>query len=170
MDALMFILTFLVYLLIVVPICTALHEAGHASMILLLTKQKVTFQFGARGSKWELHWRRLAVDVHFVDLLGLGFCRYHLEDKARLSPRQDLWITLAGPLASLFVALVCGILYWTSNGADPWMGFTAINLAIFLNASIPWVYPQWQGVQAGVPSDGRQVMDLIQRLKSIAPG
>jgi hypothetical protein len=54
MDTLSEIISILLWLLIGVPVGLALHEFGHAIMILLLTKQKVTFQFGAQGTKKEI--------------------------------------------------------------------------------------------------------------------
>jgi hypothetical protein len=159
-EAVLFFLKVLFYLLVVAPICTMLHEMRHAGMILLLTRQKVTFQFGARGTKWEIRLGRLTIIFYLEP--GLSFCIYRLENKAGLSLYQDLWITLGGPLASLLFTILFGSFYWRSGGADLWMWSTVINLFNFLNTCLPWRYPKWQGIQAGLPSDGRQVVELLK--------
>jgi len=79
------LLKFLMYLLVVAPICTTLHEAGHAGMILLLTNQKVTFQFGARGTRREIRWGRLTIIVYVE--LGASFCVCRLENRAGMGVR-----------------------------------------------------------------------------------
>jgi hypothetical protein len=165
MEILSSIISFLFYLLVAYPLCLVLHELGHASMILLLTKQKVTFQFGVRGAKREIRLGRLTILVYF-EPSALFFCRYRLENKAELTKAQDIGVTLGGPLSSLFFTIVCGVLWWASNGADPWIGFTILNLFNFLNTIIPYHYPKWQGVQAGIPSDGLQLVQLLRQSKT----
>jgi hypothetical protein len=162
MEILSFSIRFLLYLLIAFPICLVLHELGHATMILLLSKQKVAFQFGVNGTKREIQLGRLTILLYF-EPSALFFCRYRLENKMELSKRQDFGITIGGPIASLLSAILCGVLWWVSNGADPWTGFTMINLAIFLNTSIPTQYPKWQGAQAGIPNDGLQLVQLLRQ-------
>jgi hypothetical protein len=168
MDSLLFILKFLLYLLVAAPLCTAFHEAGHAAMILLLTRQKATFQFGALGKRLEFHWGRLTVIV-YLEPIGMSFCVYRLEDYAGLSFKQKLWMTLGGPIASLLGAILCVILNQASNGADPWTVLFLIFLLQFLNTSIPWNYARWQGVMAGRASDGRQVVELYRGARRASP-
>lgn len=161
MELLSFLLTFLVYLLIASPVCLVLHELGHAAMILLLTRQNVAFQFGVRGARREIHIGRLSVTL-YSDLTALFFCRYHLENKAALSRRQDFWITIAGPLMSLVFSIVFAVLWLRSNGSDPWAGLAIFNAFNFLNTAIPRENPQWQGAQAGIPNDGLQLVNLFK--------
>ncbi len=65
MDTLSNIISLLLWLLVGVPVCFLLHELGHASMILLMTKQKVTFQFGVHGTKREFHFGRLTILIYW---------------------------------------------------------------------------------------------------------
>jgi hypothetical protein len=164
MDTLSEIISALLWLLIGVPISLALHEFGHAIMILLITKQKVTFQFGAQGTKKEIHLGRLAILVYVEPSAPFG-CRYNLENYAALSTQQVFWITVGGPIASLLLTILCGVLWLTTNRIDPWRGLVILNLVNFLYSSIPGHYAKWQGVQGGFPNDGLQVVQLFQRVK-----
>ena len=162
MDAISEIISILLWLLIGVPVCLALHEFGHASMILLLTKQKVTFQFGVRGTIQEIHIGRLTILLYIESGTFLG-CRYYLEDYAALSKQQVFWITVGGPIASLLLTILCGVLWLATNRIDPWRGLAVLNLVAFLWSSIPGHYAKWMGVQGGTPNDGLQVVQLFQR-------
>lgn len=164
MDTLSNIVSLLLWVLVAYPICLWMHELGHASMILLLTNQKVTLQFGVQGTKRELHWGRLIIVLYF-EPSALFFGRYLFEDYAALSRNQVFWITIGGPLVSLFLTILGGVLWLPSNHIDPWRGLTLINLVSFLNSSIPRYYDTWQGVQAGIPNDGLQLIHLIQQAK-----
>jgi hypothetical protein len=39
---------------------------------------------------------------------------------------------------------------------------TIINLIIVVKTSIPRIYPEWQGAQGGIPSDGLQLVQLVR--------
>ena len=164
MDILSSIISFLIYLLVAVPVCLVLHEFGHAIMILLLTKQKVTFQFGVRGPKQDIHWGRLTILLYIEPSTMLG-ARYYYENYAALSRRQVFWITVGGPLASLFFTILCGALWCGANRVDPWRGLALINFINFLYTSIPGHYPKWQGVQGGIPNDALQLVNLFRQAK-----
>jgi hypothetical protein len=165
MEIFYFVIKFLIYLLVASPICMVLHELGHASMILALTKQKVSFQMGVRGLKREFLLGRITILIYF-EPSALFFCRYRLENKADLTWYQDFGITIGGPLTSLIFTIVCLILWWVSNGADPWTGLTIINFLNFLNTSIPAYYPKWQGIQGGIPTDGLQLVQLLKQSRA----
>ncbi|MFN8444991.1 MAG: hypothetical protein U0175_29665 [Caldilineaceae bacterium] len=160
MDTLSQIISILLWLFIGFPVCLVLHEMGHALMILLLTKQRVTFQFGVRGTQREIRLGRLTIHFYFEPGTFLG-CRYHLEDVAALSKRQIFWITVGGPLASLLLAILCSVLWFTTNNIDTWRGLVVINLIAFLYSSIPGYYAKWMGAQAGIANDGLQVVQLF---------
>jgi hypothetical protein len=162
-DILSDIISLLIWVLVGWPFCLMLHESGHASMILLLTKQKVTFQFGVRGTKREFQWGRLSILMYF-ELSALFFCRYRLENKANLSRFQDFWITVGGPLASLLFTILFGALWLGLNTVDPWRGLAIFNLVSFLSSIIPRYNDRWQGVAAGIPNDGLQLVQLIQQV------
>jgi hypothetical protein len=168
MEILSDIISFLLYLLVAWPLCFVLHEVGHAIMFLLLTKQKVTFQFGAQGTKREIHWGRLTIHLYLEPSALLG-ARYFHEDYAALSRNQIVWITLGGPLASLLATILCGALWLATNNVDPWRGLTIINFVTVLNTSIPGYYAKWQGIQGGIPNDGLQMVQLFQKAQESQP-
>ncbi|HLO28787.1 MAG TPA: hypothetical protein VK249_06615 [Anaerolineales bacterium] len=161
MDTLSSIISFLLYVLVAVPVCLVLHELGHAGMVLLVSRQKVTFQFGVRGTKWEFHFGRLTILLYLERGTFLG-SRYQLEARAELTKSQILWMILGGPLASLLLTILCGGVWWATNRIDPWRGLTIINLINFLWTIIPQHYPEWQGAQAGFPNDGLQIIQLLR--------
>ena len=163
MDSVSFLLTFLIYVFVASPLCLLLHEMGHAVMILLLTRQRATFQFGVSGARRNIRLGRITASVYF-EPSALFFCRYRLEEGA-LTRSQSLGITLGGPLASLVSGLLFGLL-WMTAGGDPWTGLTIISLINLLNSSIPRPYPAWQGAQAGLPNDGMQLVRLFQASRS----
>jgi hypothetical protein len=165
METLSFIVHFLFYLLLISPVCLVFHELGHALMILLLTKQKVLFQFGAKGTKSEIRWGRLTVFAYYEPSAILG-ARYFLEDYAALSVPQVFWITLGGPLASLLLTILCGTLWLTTSAPDPWRALTIFSLIALLNTVLPRRYDKWQGIQGGLPNDALQLMHIFQRKKA----
>lgn len=166
MDTLSEILSILLWLLIGVPVGLVLHEFGHAIMILLLTKQKTTFQFGTRGPKWEFRLGRLTILIYFEPGTFLG-CRYYI-DRSELTRSQVFWTLIGGPLASLFFAMLCGVLWWATDATDPWKGMVIMNLIAFLWTSIPGHYARWMSVQGGFPNDGLQLVYLFQQAKTKA--
>jgi len=161
MELLSFLVRFLFAWLVLMPVSTGLHEIGHAGMALLTTSQQVGFQLGARGKSWSVKLGRMKITCYFEP--GAAYGRYQLEDKSALSYRQDLWITLGGPLMSLLLTILFGSLAWTSGSAALWTMLLIVNLLAFLNTAFPWTYPRWQGIQAGLPSDGRQILQLITK-------
>jgi hypothetical protein len=165
METLSFVISFFAYLLIAFPICVVVHELGHAIMILFLTNQKTVFQFGTKGVKREILLGRITIQLYF-EPSALFFCRYRLENKLALSRSQDFGITVGGPLASLIFGMTSGVVWWLSYIEDPWKGLALINLIIFLNTIIPGQYPEWQGAQAGIPSDGLQLLQLIRQSRT----
>jgi hypothetical protein len=159
MEALSFLVKFLFAWLVLAPLCTCLHEIGHAGLALLLTDQQIRFQLGSKGKKLKLDLGRLTITLFFEPMAIYGL--YQLEDKTRLTFKQDLWITLGGPLMSLLLTILFASLAWTSGWATLWTILFIINLIAFLNTAFPWTYPNWQGIQAGIPSDGRQILKLL---------
>lgn len=163
MESLSFVVSFLLYLLIAAPACLAMHELGHAAMILLLTDQRSTFQFGGRGTRREMVFGRLTC-VLYPELRALFFCRYRLENAAALTTKQDAAITLGGPLTSLVFTILFGLLWWRfPSGGDPWSGLTMISLFNFLIASVPGDYPRLLTGEAGIANDGLQLVRLLRQ-------
>ena len=156
-----FVISVLLYVLIAEPVCLLLHELGHATMALALTRQAITFQFGTRGPRRDFHLGRLTLRVYFEPAMFLG-SRYYI-DRSEMTRSQVFWTLSGGPLASLGFTLLCGGLWWATDGADPWVGLTVINLGNFLWTSIPWHYPKWQGAQAGIPNDALQLLYHLQQ-------
>ena len=166
MSTLLVIAQELVYLLVgwlmVIPICTLLHELGHAMMALFLTSHKVTIQLGKQGIKWRVHLGRLTI----LWYLGFGavWGVYQLEGQGEILPNRNVWILLGGPTTSLLFTIFLNSLDVLSDGAVPFLDiFATGNLITFLITALPWHYPKWMGVMGGMPSDGLEVWRLIKR-------
>jgi len=162
MEMLSSIVSFILYLCIGAPFCLVLHELGHAAMILLLTEQRSTFQFGTRGGRREFSLGRLTA-VLYADPHALFFCRYRLERTGPLTKMQDFWITLGGPLSSMFFTVLFGLIWWRAGvDGDPWSGLTMINLFNLLIAGVPGYYPQLLAGEGGIANDGLQLIRLLR--------
>lgn len=161
MEVLSFAIRLFFYLFIAVPLCTVAHELGHAAGILLLTRQSVIFQFGIHGRMREIRLGRLTLRLQ-PDLSALLFCRYYLHDWQALTRTQAMIIIAGGPLVTLLLAMVSGVLWAFGPGGDPWSGLTLINLISLTNTAIPHFYPAWQGAQAGLPNDALALVRLVK--------
>jgi hypothetical protein len=148
--------------LVVIPICTFLHELGHAVMALLLTSHKVTIQLGKQGIKWRIPLRRLTI----IWCLGFGavwgVC--HFEGQGEIQPNRNIWILLGGPITSLLFTIFFSSLDVLADGAVLFLDiFSTATLIAFLITAIPWYYPKWMGVMGGMSSDGLEVWRLIKQ-------
>jgi peptidoglycan/LPS O-acetylase OafA/YrhL len=146
----------------VIPICTLLHELGHAITALLLTSHKVTIQLGKQGIKWRVQLGRLTI----LWYLGFGavWGVYQSEGQGEIRPNRNIWILLGGPATSLLFAILFGSLDVFSDGAVPFLDiFATGNLIAFLITVLPWHYPKWMGVMGGIPSDVLSAWRLIKQ-------
>ncbi|HHZ07121.1 MAG TPA: M50 family metallopeptidase [Clostridiales bacterium] len=146
------------FLAVVAPLLTLIHELGHAGAALALVPQHdVTIRIG-RDPKISLYKRgRLHILVH-----PLGGCEGHYgwgAARVEVATSSAIWIALAGPLASLVMALVCAGLK-NALGEGPSLARTLVNASMYYNmlqfaaTIIPVKYPTWWFGYAGRWSDG----------------
>jgi len=153
--------------LVLFPIITFLHECGHALAVLALTGQDVTILLGSgrRGMKWQ--WGKLGVVVGWLTGF-VGFTKY---DQERLTSRQILWVTLAGPLVSLLLTVACSAPAFTRGIPQGFVILMRIvayaTLAQFLFTILPLRYPRWLLAYGGKTSDGWRALQLL-RVKFLA--
>jgi hypothetical protein len=162
MQILSEVVSFGLYLCLGAPFCLVLHELGHAAAILMLSRQRAVFQFGARGRRSVTPLSRISLVLH-PDPHALFFCRYRVEDIGQLTKSQDAWITLGGPISSLLFTVLFGVIWWRAGGqGDPWSGLTLINLFNLMIAGVPGNYPRLLAGEDGIANDGLQSVQLLR--------
>ncbi len=136
-----FLIRLLIAWFIAAPLCSFLHELGHAIAALRLTKQNVAIELGQRGPSGDIQLGRLRIVLHLEP--GLLFGRILLDDWETVPDRQNMWIYLGGPIVTLLLMVVFAMLGVLTNWASPWPMFTTINTIIVLFSVIPWALPGW---------------------------
>lgn len=153
--AVLFVLLYIVAL----PILMLFHELGHAIVALSYTSDTVIVTL-AEGARWERTIGRLTIAAS--SLVGsAGFCYF----EGQMTRRQYAVFSLAGPVASLLVCLITGIVL---IHAGDWAAFVLWGVAFstatqFLGTIIPVRYPSWLGNSyAGLASDGYCVVQILR--------
>lgn len=160
MNTFTFLWYFLVAWIIILPLVTFLHELGHALTALALTNMEVTVILGKGNIKWQ--WGRLKFAVGWFSSI-FGFTRY---EGGTIKPYQTVLVALAGPLVSLFLAVLCWSLrpLWVEpEWVSVVMGMTATAAFVqFLFAIVPMRYPAWFLAYSGRFSDGARILHWLR--------
>ncbi|MBN1921433.1 MAG: hypothetical protein JW892_09325 [Anaerolineae bacterium] len=146
---------------IVLPLMTLVHELSHALAVLVLTDHEVTVRLGNSDKQLKRRWNRLQFCIGWAT----GFIgTFHYADEG-VAPYRNLAIHLAGPLASLLLALLgWGI---TSLREIPlWLARAGNAMAIaaciqFLITILPMRYPRWLPGYGGKSSDGWRALHSL---------
>lgn len=127
-----FLLILLGLVLITRPFTVLFHELGHALLAILLTKQKVTIYIGSYGdpkSSIKINLGLLTIFFRFNPFAWrLGLC---VPSAKSVSIKRQIVYTLAGPIASLIIALIA--CYFTF--ANDLHGFLKLFLIVFLGSA-----------------------------------
>ena len=140
------------------PFFVLVHEMGHAVAVLWLTGRKPTVEVGLPPWLWTWSTRRMDFKIQpWMPLRWApGRCAW---DGTAVAPQKRLWISLAGPTASLLLLLLFIATSLLLQGNlirfQPVSNLAAL-LALFslMITLVPWHYPAWTGHPAGTPSDG----------------
>jgi hypothetical protein len=150
-------LCIIVFVAIVAPLLTLIHELGHALVALTLIPQDIVIRLG-QDSKIRL-FRRGRLQI-LVQPIGGWFGYYNwAADVVEVKKSHALWIALAGPAASLLTALLCATLKSVLDVGLPFAGdlihmSMVYAIILFLATIIPIKYPSWWIGYAGRWSDG----------------
>lgn len=157
------LLEFFVNWLIVLPLLTLLHELGHAFAALYLSDRPVTIQLGSlQNGGNHVHIGRLTIVLAWHFHLLSPTIGFYQVDQSDLTIRQKVIVLLCGPLASLFTAVILGMLSLAirpSPLAFPMHTAAMLAFLQFLLSAIPMTYPAWFSHHQGLPNDGKQIQN-----------
>lgn len=151
------------------PIVTFLHELGHATSALLVTRAPIEVKLGKAPRRYHFRLGRLRFSLGTTLnplLLSTGFCTW---DGTRIGHWAHIFILLSGPMASWHQLVVYSVLayYWQGTFAGwlmqlaSFMALSSLALTIF-----PWRYPHWWGGYGGTSSDGLAVVGHFRALRA----
>ncbi|MHA0041047.1 hypothetical protein [Deinococcus sp. PEB2-63] len=135
------------------------HEFAHVLLPLRAGASGVRVQLGVDGGRSVARFRvgRVTVDVRpYPFWIG----RAHW-DHAIMTPATWAWAMALGPLSSAALCAL-GALLWRGGGdlAGPFGQALAVFAGLqALVTALPVRSPAWMGLGAGMPSDGRQLVN-----------
>jgi len=165
-----------VYICVIGPLETLVHELAHALTSRILTKQPVQVYLGSIPQDDEMFdpsikrprtliFTLAGVTFHLKPFSGpIGFAHWEPVDE------HELWTYLVGPLASLLLAIIFSVTtYFARSHTHTFSIWYYINeiaaiaaFVQFLVTIIPIRYPSWWWLYAGYPSDGYQVLQILR--------
>ncbi|MFD1739269.1 site-2 protease family protein [Bacillus salitolerans] len=165
-----FTITFLLFVSLILPLTTFVHELGHALTALLLFKEPVGIRLGnsIKGSGFKVG--KLTIKIQ--PLSGfVGFVDYPIPKDKNNSVLHAL-ILIAGPVFSFTLCLFSYMLitFLDFQFIINYLLKSIMNasLAQFIFTIIPIRYPSLFGSYRGMPSDGYRVMKLMMKWREIA--
>lgn len=161
------IIYFVLIVFIIIPICTALHEFGHALPLLLFTRDEVTVVVGNKPAQIQFKTGRLNMEFRLVGSSS-GYV-YSSESMIDKSKSLRFWTYAGGPIISfiiVFVSFYCVLNY--SLLTPVFILVRAAGIYAFfqmLVTVIPMYYPKWWPQKHFVnwPSDGMRIVNLFRK-------
>ena len=152
------VLTAALWWVLLAPLCTLVHELGHAVFALRYTDGPVLVQVGPSAGAWHRKLGRLELSVSPYGPGGI--CR---SQPGAVTREQRLRQVLGGPAASLVFALALVPLAAQATG----MLWTALTVGISINAlqCVGNLVPRHCRLPMlrGLPNDGLQALSLLRR-------
>ncbi|MDY0779508.1 tetratricopeptide repeat protein [Tenacibaculum sp. IB213877] len=164
----------MLFITVLRPFSTLIHELGHGIPALIFTDKKVTLYLGSHGDPTK----SFRIQIGRLELFfnnnpfhwKIGLCV--LEQKT-LSINKQIFIDLMGPLASLSLSMILSYLVFFSNFND-----NVKIVLFFFNISTYYdfyinIVPSKNPIElydgTTVFNDGKQIMDLL-KYKNISDG
>ncbi|MGD6778144.1 MULTISPECIES: hypothetical protein [Bacillaceae] len=154
-------LLFILFYILVIPICVLLHEIGHGLGVISLSKSDVHIYLGKRTKENKENFRIGRLHFHIV-WSYVGFAYW----EGNLNKRQRTAALAGGPVMSLLLVFIFGLIALLVPQGDLrsfFLGATFLNLSMFFFTIIPMTYPRWMGSLHGHPSDGLQLLRLLRK-------
>jgi hypothetical protein len=153
--------TFLLFYLLIIPVCVLLHEAGHGLGVILRSNAQAHVYLGPLADNQEnIKIGRLHFHIRWS---YYGFCTWSEE----LVHSQKVAALAGGPIMSLLLAGLASILLPFVDGdlRNFVAGIIVFNGMMFLFTAIPMTYPKWFRSYSGRPSDGLQLLRIWRDMK-----
>ena len=153
-------LVYVIFFLLVIPICTLLHEIGHGIGVVTTSSSHVHIYLGMKNKNNKENFNLGRMHFH-IQWSYIGFA-YWSKD---LNKRQKAFALAGGPIMSLLLTVVFGYLSFFEYEVmlRQLFGWTAIyNVIQFFVTIIPIKYPRWMGAYHGFPSDGLQLIQVLK--------
>lgn len=158
-------ISFFLFYLLGVPISILLHEVGHALGATLFTKEKAHVYLGPANEGNRENFRIGRLHFHIIWAFS-GFCS--VDNRRDFTSFKSIMFLAGGPILSLLVCIAAYLVsadlthYGTKNFLN---GVIYFNLLLFIFTSIPITYPKWWKPYAGHPSDGYQILTILNSKK-----
>ncbi|WP_252503999.1 hypothetical protein [Sporosarcina sp. Marseille-Q4943] len=153
-------LLLIIFYIFIAPTCVLLHEIGHGLGAVLAPNNHVHIYLGPISEKNKETFRVGRLHFHII-WSYIGFVHW----KGELSKRQRAIALIGGPLMSLLLAFLFGMLTLLAPRNDMqtlYWSTTLLNFFQFLVTIIPMKYPRWMGGYSGYSSDGLQLLRLLK--------
>ena len=154
---------FLLFYILVIPLCVLFHEIGHGIGVLSTSKSRAHVYLGLRSKENRENFKIGKLHFH-INWSYVGFVDWDVN----LSNRQRVFALAGGPVMSLFLALSFGVFTFLLPHGDLrtfLFGIAIFNLIQFLATIIPVTYPRWMGPYNGHPSDGLLLLRILKGRK-----
>ncbi|WP_367989523.1 hypothetical protein AB2S62_20015 [Vibrio sp. NTOU-M3] len=148
--------------LLVMPLAVLLHELGHVTPQ-LMAGHSAEIRLGSEKGSKEFRLGKLKLLVVPFSM-NVGFASI----KRDVSKNLQILSLLMGPVVSL---ILCAGLYLISRHELPYLTQYLVSFGMyfsliqFLFTSIPIYYPSYFGAYEGMPSDCRQILELLGLMK-----
>ncbi|MUV39734.1 hypothetical protein JNUCC1_03618 [Lentibacillus sp. JNUCC-1] len=134
------VLIIMLFLIVIVPVSNALHEAGHMAAAAAVHSDRFNMIIGSGRPLWQLDFGRLTITVHRMFFIGASAEQTR---ESPFTPLEKTWISLCGPLLNVFASLI-GLmaLNWISLPLIEW--FILYNMWLGIMNLIPLKIKQRQ--------------------------
>lgn len=157
-DFLILLLNILIWLIIIGAI-TVLHELGHAVPALIFTSGNVTIKLGYRERRLIRSFGigRLRIEIYpYCPFVGAAYWNGPRINSAI----NRIIMCFGGP----FISIVCAVLsliIWNYGNSEFMLAIGMINIWHAIMTLIPVTYPKFIFGNAGMKSDGRNILDIL---------
>lgn len=156
------LLSLLVFIFIIGPFCTLLHEIGHGLGALLISQTEVHIYLGKNTEHNKETFELGRLHFHLQWSFAVGFTHW----ESGFDKRQKAMAIAGGPIMSLLLFLLFSLLALSVSQRElsQLINLTAtFNLIQFVISMFPINYPRWLVGYRDFPSDGLQLLHLLKK-------